>query len=74
MLLLMLFQSGPVFVPMKSGEEPGQPIVINENTEESSSRSVRFNGVVEVRLLSTTFCSGIFNLEMVSYSGPRVVS
>ena len=74
MLLLMLFQSGPVFVPMKSGEEPGQPIVINENTEESSSRSVRFNGVVEVRLLSTTFCSGIFNLEMVYYSGPRVVS
>nr|CAH0108781.1 unnamed protein product [Daphnia galeata] len=44
--------SGPVFVPMKNGEEPGQPIVINENTEESSSRSVRFNGVVEVRELS----------------------
>lgn len=45
---VLSLKSGPTFVPMKTGEELGQPTSIVESTEESTSRSVRFNGVVEV--------------------------
>ena len=51
---------------MKNGEEPGQPIVINENTEESSSRSVRFNGVVEVCPLDEFLFSRLTFFYLVS--------
>ena len=46
----LFVKSGPIFVPMKSGEENGnlQSASNTEDIEEGSSKSVRFNGVVEV--------------------------
>lgn len=47
--------SGPTFVPMKSGEEPGQlstSTITSDSVDGIITRSVRFNGFVEVRELS----------------------
>lgn len=45
----MFEQSGPTFVPMKN--EDDVPHSSTSTSEESNSKSVRFNGVVEVKYL-----------------------
>lgn len=64
-------KSGPIFVPMKSGEDHGFPPTssTNDGAEEGGQKSVRFNGVVEVLKVSV-YCVNIkIALGLIQGSG-----